>query len=303
MDLHHLRCFIAVAEECHFGRAADRLHLTISPVSRAIKELESQLGTLLFVRSHHSVEPTPYARTFLPKAIDVVSRFDALVNHAGSTATATPTLRLGISSLIDTGAIDAVTYAIQEACPRTNLETHVSLSDDIVELLTRDALDLAVIHLPTSSARVQTFLLVQYTFAVAMNSQHPLANRSRLTIADISPYTLLMSGVGANTAIAARFSGLLRGLGVSRLKILAQEDILSIAGRLSRSDAISLVALGSVHAEKTFDAPRFRLVPFDADGLEISVGLAWTQKSAQRCPDVETVVSCIPAMSRSIQTL
>jgi DNA-binding transcriptional LysR family regulator len=303
MDLHHLRCFIAVAEECHFGRAADRLHLTISPVSRAVKELESQLGTLLFVRSHHSVEPTPYARTFLPKAIDVVSRFDALVNEAGSTTTATPTLRLGVSSLIDTAVIDAVTNVIQEACTRTNLETHVALSDDLVELLNRDALDLAVIHLPTSSASVQTSLLAQYTFAVAMNSQHPLADRNSVTVADISPYTLLMSGLGANTAIAARFSGLLRGLGVARMKVLAQEDTLSIAGRLSRGDAISLVALGSVHAEKTFDAPRFRLVPFDAAGLEVSVGLAWTQRSALRCPDVETVVSYIPAMCRSIQAM
>ena len=300
MDLHHLRCFIAVAEERHFGRAAERLHLTISPVSRAVKELEAHWGELLFVRSHHSVEPTPHARTLLPKAIDIVTRFDALMSEAKSAQSATPVLRLGVSSLIDTATVDTFAQAMQNLCPDVLLETHMALSDDIVDLLRREALDLAVIHLPASASNLETQLLLKYTFAVAMNCAHPLAGRTSLGISDISPYSLLMSGVGANTAIVSRFSGLLRGLGVSHMKVLAQEDTLSIAGRLSRSDAISLVALGSVHAEKTFNDPRFRLVPFDAEELEVSVGLAWTEKSVHRCAAVGTIVSSVPMITQAM---
>lgn len=73
MELRHLRCFRAVAEELHLARAAERLHIEQSPLSRAIKELEEELGVLLFERTTRSIRLTRAGSMFMPHVPRVFS--------------------------------------------------------------------------------------------------------------------------------------------------------------------------------------------------------------------------------------
>src|SRR5438552_765174 len=83
MDLQQLRCYLAVAETLHFGRAAELLHLTPSPVSRAIKELERELDVPLFVRGYHEVELTAAGRALMDPIQRIVAGVDDLKRIAG----------------------------------------------------------------------------------------------------------------------------------------------------------------------------------------------------------------------------
>ena len=82
VELRQLRYFVAVAEELHFGRAAERLHMSQSPLSRAIRELERELGLVLFVRTTRRVELTPAGTALLERARRALADIDAAVDDA-----------------------------------------------------------------------------------------------------------------------------------------------------------------------------------------------------------------------------
>src|SRR4051794_31261827 len=82
IELRQLRYFVAVAEELHFGRAADRLHMSQSPLSRAIRELERDVGVVLFVRTTRRVELTPAGAALLERARRALLEVDLAVDEA-----------------------------------------------------------------------------------------------------------------------------------------------------------------------------------------------------------------------------
>jgi DNA-binding transcriptional LysR family regulator len=82
LELRQLRYFVAVAEELHFGRAAERLHMSQSPLSRAIRDLERELGLVLFVRTTRRVELTPAGAALLERARRALAQVDLAVDDA-----------------------------------------------------------------------------------------------------------------------------------------------------------------------------------------------------------------------------
>jgi len=109
MDIQQLRYFVEVAQELHFGRAADRLHITPSPLSRRIRELERELGVELYVRGYHDVQLTEAGQLLLDPARDVLQRFDALKALVRAQASsARPGLHVGASPLTPPHSLDVL---------------------------------------------------------------------------------------------------------------------------------------------------------------------------------------------------
>src|SRR3954454_17226179 len=104
MDIQQLRCFLAVAEKLHFGRAAERLHMTASPVSRVVKDLERELGADLFIRGYHQIQLTPAGRELARRVPPLLAELDRLRGEVQSVAAGEDrVVRLGASHLSPPG--------------------------------------------------------------------------------------------------------------------------------------------------------------------------------------------------------
>jgi len=124
MELRHLRCFLAVAEELHFARAAERLHVDQSPLSRTIKELEEELGTRLFVRTTRSTQLTRAGRLLLEHVPRV---FAALEQARDSVKSATNGYRGQLRIALSDGITPSRLPSLLAQCREEDPEVEVRL--------------------------------------------------------------------------------------------------------------------------------------------------------------------------------
>jgi DNA-binding transcriptional LysR family regulator len=142
-----LRCFAVLAEELHFGRAADRLYVAQPALSRSIQQLERVLGQRLFVRTTRSVELTPSAQLLLPAAREVL---DALSLLAGEVASGQSTLRVAHLPGSDTVAL--ILDQLTRDAPALHVEEQVMAPADQLVALRDGRLDVAVCRAPDPAA-------------------------------------------------------------------------------------------------------------------------------------------------------
>ncbi|ODP35257.1 LysR family transcriptional regulator [Pandoraea sp. ISTKB] len=153
MDLRQFRYFVAVAEERHFGRAAQRLSMTQPPLSQQIRALEASLGAPLFVRTNRSVELTAVGRQLLPEVRRILADADALPALAQGLAHGeVGTLSLGFVSTADYGILPPLLRQFGERYPRVRLQLLEATSDVQVEALMDGRID-AGLFIPPVPAR------------------------------------------------------------------------------------------------------------------------------------------------------
>jgi DNA-binding transcriptional LysR family regulator len=126
MELRHLRCFVAVAEELHFSRAAERLHIEQSPLSRTIRELEDDLGTLLFERNRRGTRLTQAGVVFL----EDVRRLFATLEQARENVKAISAGYRGILHIaVSDGAVDPRLSSFLARCREEEPEVEIRLTE------------------------------------------------------------------------------------------------------------------------------------------------------------------------------
>lgn len=178
--------FVAVSEELHFGRAGVRLHLSQPAVSRLVRSLEKELGVSLLDRSTHHVDLTPAGLAFLTEVRTVLDQVEVASRAAREAAAAVPTpLRIGFTECTEE-LLPRALRQFRRQLPPVRLDVRQIDRDAQVQPLVEGHLDVAVRRIPIEHPTLETEVILREPMVVALPARHPLAERERLSVADLS---------------------------------------------------------------------------------------------------------------------
>jgi len=192
-ELSQLRCFVAAAEELHFGRAAQRLNMTQPPLSRQIQLLERILGVLLLERTSRVVKLTPAGRVFLLEA-------RRIIRLAESATLATRRVAQGNAGRIAIGFTAASSYSFipqivamaREQLPNIELELREMVTSDQVEGLLTGLIDIGFVRPPMERQEFDTRRVVTEKLVAALPAGDPRLNEAALTLGHFDAAPLIM---------------------------------------------------------------------------------------------------------------
>ena len=185
LDTHALSLFCAVARCLNFRQAAEQLHMTQPPLSRAIKTLEEKLGTRLFERNTQGVALTDAGRTLLPQALHILQLLEQ-AEKSLQHDTAPARLRLGLTSSVEAGLFRSLLAALASSLQTTRLELTAAPSPRLIAAVRKGQLDAALVALPSATFELAVLPLASDPMMLAMPASHPLARRRKLSLADIT---------------------------------------------------------------------------------------------------------------------
>jgi DNA-binding transcriptional LysR family regulator len=187
MELRHLRYFVAVAEELHFGRAAKRLHLAQPALSQQIKQLEKELGVLLLSRTKRSVALTDPGRAFLAEARRTLDSADQAVRAARRAARGEiGTLRVGYVDLATWLGFPAILRRFRQEFPSVDVTLVELHREPQREALIRGALDVGFFTLAERDQGLAGAPIASEPLILALPSEHPRAADARITLSDLA---------------------------------------------------------------------------------------------------------------------
>lgn len=194
-EFSQLRCFVAVAEELHFGRAASRVFMTQPPLSRQIQLLERAVGVQLLERTSRNVRLTAAGKAFYLDAASMLR----LADQAAVTARRTGSgeagqVVIGYTAVAGYMLIPNLIAAAQRLLPDIDIVLKEMVSPEQLDALTSESIDLAFMR-PTSGEQVfqaQYHLLLKEPLVLALPADHPLAKKARIRIGDMAQQALIM---------------------------------------------------------------------------------------------------------------
>jgi DNA-binding transcriptional LysR family regulator len=192
VELRHLHYFVVVAEELHFRRAAERLHIAQPSVSQQVRRLEDELGVQLFERNRRGVTLTPAGSVLLDEARATLAQAARAADRARAAgAGERGRLRVNLTRSLPGGLAGAIVDTFRERYPEVQLELDVGQTSIHAEQLRRGAIDIAFIRPPLHDPELEEVELGREPLVCVLPSNHRLARQKSIERADIADEPLV----------------------------------------------------------------------------------------------------------------
>ncbi len=297
MTLTELKYLIAVADEKHFGRAAERSFVSQPSLSAAIKHIEQELGVRVFERSKRGVQLTEVGAEVVAQArrtLDEAARIKAVAKRGKGRYR----LRLGVIHTIAPYLLPELVKALRKIAPEISLDIEENMTANLDRLLKAGELDAAILALPYEAPGIEVEPVYDEEFRVAVPKGHRLARRRAVDVDELDAEELLLLPVGH----------CLRDQVLSACTEFTQPPP---AGRHGNSletlrsmvaSGLGVTVLPATALTQRYDTPLVKAVPFAEPKPKRRIAVAW-RKAVARPGAVRKLVEAITTVDLPVELL
>ncbi len=269
--------FICVAEELHFGKAAERLHIAQPALSRQIQQLESGLGVTLFERTQRRVALSAAGRIFLERAYAILADIKQAVKE-------TRRASMGEAGLLSIGLIHSSTYSVAPRIlgefharyPNVELELYEMTIWDQFRALLDNKMDIAILRPPVADPRLDSLIFRDEHFLVAVAEGHRLSALGSVRLAELAEERFVMFSQRHSPLFHARIFAMCEAAGVIPQVAQYATQIHTLIGLVNARLGIAIVP----DVARNLHMPGVLFLTIEDDPAPVHVALAWRRQDA-----------------------
>lgn len=193
MDMRHLQYFLEVAQWKSFTKAAQALYITQPTISKMIKNLEEELGVILFDRIGKRIELTDAGTVLLTQAQHMVKAFDEMTSHLDELMKVKRgRIRIGLPPMVGSNFFPSIIGKFREEYPGITLQLFEDGSKKVEAEVGAGELDIGVVLLPTNEELFESFSFVKQQLMLVVHASHPLADHKEASLIDLKEESFLL---------------------------------------------------------------------------------------------------------------
>ncbi len=242
MELRRLRYFVAVAEELHFGRAAERLEMAQPPLSRQIAQLEQELDVKLFDRARAQIRLTPAGDVLLERARQILDQVDSTFREVSRVGKGSAgRLRIAFVGSASHGLLPTLIKSYRSHYPDVDLALSAMNNADLESALISRDIDIAVARPALRGEDYRTALLHREPLVLAMPDNSPMNGEKQISLQDLADETFILYPRRPRPSFADHVLGGLTEAGVTPADTIFAQDYQTAISLVSVGVGVSLV--------------------------------------------------------------
>jgi len=296
MEFRHLEVFRVIAEELHFGRAAQRLFLAQPSVSQMLQKLEGDVGVLLVHRSSRSVQLTPAGSVFLAELDRVFAAADRAVALAQQAAGRGGALRIATNYPASRLLLLPLLEDLRKREPDTTTILREMGSPAQLHALARGDLDLGLVYGPLTEPGITSRYLLSVPVVALVRAGHPLAGTDEVSFEQIARFPYLTGIVSASPIVEGSILAAARAQGAPLRAANSSTDHASYQLEVETTDSIGFSSLPRAEQSKANGLHILRLTPVEP---VVEIHVAWN--GLNREPSVNSVIESLIELAETLR--